>query len=246
MDRSLYIAMSGASQTLLAQASNANNLANTQTVGFKSDMDQFRSQPVFGPGYPSRVFAMTERPGTDLSSGTIRITGRDLDVAIKGEGWIAVQGENGREAYTRAGDLRVTPQGLLQTGSGLSVIGNNGPIAIPPAEKLEIGRDGTISIISLSDTPETMAVTDQIKLVNPPLDQLVKLNDGLMHLKQGGFVDASAEVTLTQGALESSNVNGIEAMVNMIELSKNFEIQVKIMKTADENSGVTARLIRMS
>lgn len=246
MDRSLYIAMSGASQTLLAQASNANNLANTLTLGFKSDLDQFRSQPVFGPGFPSRVYAMTEKPGTDFSTGAVEITERELDVAIRGEGWIAVQGKDGREVYTRAGDLRVTPQGLLQTGSGLSVIGNNGPIAIPPAQKLEIGRDGTISIIALNDTPDTLAEINRIKLVNPPLDQLVKLNDGLMHYKPGGVVNPSADVTLIQGALELSNVNAIEAMVNMIELSKNFELQVKMMKTADENSSVTARLMQMT
>ncbi|MDD2801805.1 MAG: flagellar basal body rod protein FlgF, partial [Methylococcales bacterium] len=149
MDRSLYIAMSGAKQTLLAQTANANNLANTQTSGFKSDLEQFRSMPVFGAGYPTRVYAMAENPGTDLSAGAIQTTGRELDVAINGEGYFAVQGPDGKEAYTRAGDLRVTAEGLLQTGSGLQLVGQNGPIAIPPSEKLTIGSDGTISIIPL-------------------------------------------------------------------------------------------------
>ncbi len=127
MDKSLYIAMSGAKQTLLAQTANANNLANAQTSGFKSDLEQFRSMPVYGPGYPTRVYAMAERPGTDLSPGAIQQTGRDLDVAVEGDGWLAVQGADGKEAYTRAGDLRITPEGLLQTGTGLQVLGQDGP-----------------------------------------------------------------------------------------------------------------------
>lgn len=126
MDRSLYIAMSGAKQTLMAQATNANNLANAQTTGFKSDMEQFRSMPVFGAGYPTRVYAMTERPGTDFTPGAIQTTGKELDVAINGKGFFAVQDSEGKEAYTRAGDLHLTPEGLLQTGTGLQVIGQNG------------------------------------------------------------------------------------------------------------------------
>lgn len=246
MDKSLYIAMSGAKQTLLAQTANANNLANTQTSGFKSDLEQFRSMPVFGPGYPTRAYAMTERPGTDLTPGTLQQTGRDLDVAVEGNGWLAVQGSDGKEAYTRAGDLRVTPEGLLQTGAGLQVMGQDGPISIPPAQKIEIGKDGTVSIVPLGSNATNLAVIDRIKLVNPPLDNLEKLNDGLMHVKDGKPVEASSDVSLVQGALESSNVNAISAMVDMIELSKNFELQTKVMKNADENSSASARLMQMA
>ena len=246
MDRSLYIAMNGAKQTLLAQTANANNLANTQTTGFKSDLEQFRSMPVFGPGYPSRVYAMTERPGIDFAPGPIQTTGRDLDVAIKGSGWIAVQGQNGQESYTRAGDLRLTPEGLLQTGTGLSVLGNGGPIAIPPADKLTIGLDGTISIIPLGDNATTLAVLDRIKLVNPPPENLEKQSDGLLYLKGGGAAEPDADVVLTQGALEGSNVNAISAMVEMIELARNFELQTKVMSQTDENAGMSARLMQMA
>ena len=246
MDRSLYIAMNGAKQTLLAQTANANNLANTQTTGFKSDLEQFRSMPVFGPGYPSRVYAMTERPGTNLAPGAIQTTGRNLDVAINGEGWIAVQGQNGKEAYTRAGNLKLTPEGLLQTGTGLSILGNNGPIAIPPADKLDIGLDGTISIIPLGGNAATTAVIDRIKLVKPTLDNLEKQQDGLLYLKQGTQSEASADVSLVQGALEGSNVNAISAMVEMIELARNFELQTKAMKQTNENSGVSAKLMQMA
>ena len=246
MDKSLYIAMSGAKQTLLAQTANANNLSNTQTTGFKSDLQQFRSQPVFGAGFPTRVYAMTERPGTDLSPGSLQTTGRDLDVAINGEGWLAVQGADGQEAYTRAGDLRITPEGLLQTGTGLQVLGQDGPIAIPAVQKLTIGKDGTISIIPLGSNATTLESLDRIKLVKPELANLEKRDDGLMHLKTAATTEASADVELVQGALEGSNVNAIEAMVAMIELAKNFELQTKVMKSADENSNISAKLMQMA
>jgi flagellar basal-body rod protein FlgF len=239
--------MSGAKQTLLAQTANANNLANTQTTGFKSDLEQFRSQPVFGAGYPTRVYAMTERPGTDLSHGTMQTTGRDLDVAINGEGFIAVQGADGKEAYTRAGDLHVTPEGLLQTGAGLQVLGQDGPIAIPPSEKLTIGDDGTISIIPMgTGNATTLVEIGRIKLVNPALDNLEKLNDGLLHTKDGKPLAADADVKLASGVLEGSNVNPINAMVDMIELARNFELQTKVMKNVDENSAASARLMQMA
>jgi flagellar basal-body rod protein FlgF len=247
MDRSLYIAMSGAKQTLLAQTANANNLANTQTTGFKSDLEQFRSQPVFGAGYPTRVYAMTERPGTDLSHGPMQTTGGDLDVAINGEGFIAVQGSDGKEAYTRAGDLHVTPEGLLQTGAGLPVLGQDGPITIPPSEKLTIGGDGTISIIPMgTGNATTLVEVDRIKLVNPALANLEKLNDGLLHTKDEQPLAADANVKLAAGVLEGSNVNPINAMVDMIELARNFELQTKVMKNVDENSAASAKLMQMA
>ncbi|MCL7419384.1 MAG: flagellar basal-body rod protein FlgF [Methylobacter sp.] len=246
MDKSLYIAMSGAKQTLLAQTTNANNLANTQTTGFKSDLEQFRSQPVFGAGFPTRVYAMTERPGTDLSAGAMQTTGRELDVAIEGEGWLAVQSASGKEAYTRAGDLRVTPEGMLQTGAGLPVLGQDGPIAIPPSQKLTIGKDGTLSIIPLGANASAMVELDRIKLVKPAPDNLEKQADGLLYVKDGTAPEASAEVSLVQGVLEGSNVNAIAAMVDMIELAKNFELQTKVMKNADDNAAVSAKLMQMA
>lgn len=249
MDRSLYIAMNGAKQTLLAQTANANNLANTQTTGFKSDFEQFRSMPAFGPGYPTRVYTMTERPGTDLSIGSLQTTGRDLDIAINGEGWFAVRAKDGTEAYTRAGDLRITPQGLLENGAGQQLLGEQGePIAIPPAQKVEIGRDGTISIIPQGSNATTVAQLDRIKLVNPGNENLEKGQDGLMHLKQAGGAPPppDANVKLVQGSLESSNVNAVSAMVEMIELARNFELQTKVMKNADDNAGMTAKLMQMA
>ncbi|HEY8219951.1 MAG TPA: flagellar basal-body rod protein FlgF [Methylobacter sp.] len=246
MDRSLYIAMSGAKQTLLAQTANANNLANTQTTGFKSDLEQFRSRPVYGAGYPTRVYAMNDKPGVDFSTGAMQTTGGDLDVAINGEGYLAVQGADGKEAYTRAGDLRVTPEGFLQTGAGLPVLGQDGPITVQPAEKVTIGSDGTISIIPLgSGNATTQVEVGRIKLVKVGSGNLEKSTDGLLRAKDGQPVAASADVRLAQGVLEGSNVNAISAMVDMIELARNFEMQTKVMKSVDENSALGAKLTQM-
>ncbi|BCX88646.1 flagellar basal-body rod protein FlgF [Methylomarinovum tepidoasis] len=245
MDRSLFVVMSGARETLRAQASVSNNLANVNTTGFKQDLEQFRSMPVFGPGYPSRVYALNERPATDFDPGPIRSTGRELDVAVKGDGWIAVQAADGSEAYTRRGDLRITPEGLLQTGDGHPVLGDNGPIAIPPAQKVDIGSDGTISIVPLGEKPDVLAVVDRIKLVRAAPEQLEKGEDGLIRLKSGQPAEADAGITLVSGALEGSNVSSVAALVDMIELSRRYELQVKMMKTAEDDADTAAQLLRM-
>ena len=246
MDTSLYVAMSGAKQVMLAQSVNSHNLANANTTGFKADLSQFRSQPVFGAGLPAHVYAMAERPGINFNSGVVQQTGKDLDVSIKGEGWIAVQAEDGSEAYTRAGDLRMTPDGLLVTGTGLLVLGNGGAVSLPAAEKVDIGVDGTISILALGSTAETLSTIDRIKLVNPDLADIEKGHDGLFRLKSGGLAEASADVSLISGAVEGSNVSVVESMVSMIELARNFELQVKMMKTVSDNEGVSAQLMRLS
>ena len=247
MDRMLYIAMTGAKQSMLAQAVNTNNLANASTTGFRADLVAMRSMPVFGPGHPSRVYAMAESPGTDFSFGTVTPTGRDLDVAVNGEGWIAVQGKDGSEAYTRAGNLHIASGGILQTAAGAVVLGNNGTIAIPPADKVEIAVDGTISIRPIGQSPSTLAVVDRIKLVNPQVNELTKGPDGLFRLKgtAGVAAEADGSVRLTGDALESSNVNAVEAMINMIALSRQFEMQIRSMRTAEDNDAASAQIMRM-
>lgn len=245
MDRMLYVAMTGAKQTLVAQAANAHNLANVSTSGFRADLAAFRAMPVFGPGQATRVYAMAERPGIDFSAGVVSNTGRELDVAVHGEGWIAVQGRDGREAYTRAGDLRVTPNGQLTTGSGLPVLGNGGPIAIPQYEKLDIGADGTISIRATGQAAAALATVDRIKLVNPPVEELRKGEDGLMRLRDGREADADVRVQLISGSLEGSNVNAVDALVNMLTLQRQFEMQVKMMRTTEETDAAAAQVMRL-
>jgi len=246
MDRMLYVAMSGAKQTALAQAVNSNNLANANTTGFREDLAAFRSMPVFGPGAPTRVYAMTENPGVNLESGAIQATGRDLDMAVQGDGWIAVQAPDGQEAYTRAGNLRIESGGLLVTGSGYPVMGNGGLIAIPQAESLEIGVDGTITIRSIGEFANSLTVLDRIKLVNPDGADLVKGKDGLMRLKNGFEADIDASVRLASGALETSNVNTVDAMVNMIALARQYEAQVKMMKAAGEMASKSNELLNLT
>ena len=246
MDRGIYIAMSGAKQTMLAQAVNSHNLANANTTGFKADMAQFRSMPVYGEGLPTRVYAMTERHAIDFNSGTIQQTDRELDISLQGDGWIAVLAENGEEAYTRAGDLHTTSDGLLLTGTGLAVLGNGGPISIPPSEKMEIGNDGTISIITLGDSAATLAAIDRIKLVNPDNSLLAKGTDGLFRMKDGSAAESVAEVRIVSGSVETSNVSIVDSMVTMIELSRNFEMQIKMMETLSKNEEASAQLMRIS
>lgn len=244
MDRMLYIAMSGAKETLISQGNASNNLANANTTGFLADFNQFRSMPVFGPTHPTRVYALDERPHSDFSGGGIQTTGRDLDVALRDGGWLAVQGKNGDEGYTRRGDLQVDVSGLLMTGNGLPVLGNGGPIALPPFDKLHIGSDGTVSIRPQGAPADELAVIDRIKMVAPQYDQMEKGEDGLMRLKSGELAEADAGQRLVSGALEGSNVNIVNEMVNMIELSRRFEMQVKMMKTAEETASSSASILR--
>jgi len=246
MDRMLYVAMSGAKETMIAQANNSNNLANANAPGFLSDLQQFRSMPVFGDGFPTRAYGLSERPGTDFTHGSQVQTGRDLDVAIAGDGWFAVQARDGSEAYSRRGDLNIDVNGLLTTGNGLPVIGNGGPIAIPPAEKLDIGPDGTISIVPLGQLPTEIAVIDRIKIVNPPLDQMVKGQDGLLRMRDGEPAEEDGAMRLNSGIFEGSNVNIVNAMVDMIELSRRYEMQVKMMNTAKTMEESSTRIMRMS
>jgi flagellar basal-body rod protein FlgF len=240
----LYVAMSGAKETLVAQANASNNLANANTTGFLADLNQFRSMPVFGSGHPTRVYALDERPATDFDHGSIQYTGRDLDVAVKDGGWIAVQARDGSEAYSRRGDLRVDQNGLLLTGNDLPVMGNGGPIALPPFEKIDIGVDGTVSIRPLGAAGDQLAVIDRIKLTAPQPDQMEKGDDGLLRLKDGAEAEADPAQRLVPGALMSSNVNVVNEMVNMIELARRFELQVKMMKTAEESASAAASIVR--
>ncbi len=245
MDRLLYVAMSGARETLKAQTANNHNLANASTTGFRADLAAFQARHVAGDGFASRVYATASTTGFDATSGTLVPTGRDLDVAVQGNGYLAVQAHDGREAYTRAGDLRIDASGILRTGTGLPVLGDAGPVAVPPHASIAIGADGTVSIVPLGQGPETRAEIARIKLVNPADTDLTKDADGLLRMKDGRDAPADASATLVSGLLETSNVNVADALVNMIELSRRFDLQVRAMKTAEDNGAASARLLSM-
>jgi flagellar basal-body rod protein FlgF len=244
MDKFLYVAMSGAKETLRAQTANSHNLANASTNGFRADLSAFQSRAVAGSGYASRVYATNSTTGWDQTIGAQMSTGRDLDIAIQGDGFIAVQGRDGREAYTRAGDLMIDANGQLMTKTGLPVLGDGGPLSVPPNNSLAIAPDGTISIVPQGQGPETTASIGRIKLVNPGNQNLDRGEDGLFRMKDGSDAPADANLRVVSGTLEASNVNAAEAMVNMIELARNFELQVKAIKAAEDNGAVSAQLLR--
>jgi len=246
MDKMLYVSMTGAHNNTLAQRAHANNLANISTSGFRRDFEQARSMPIFGETQPSRVFAMSERPGTDFTPGSLQETGRDLDVAIGGQGWLAVQAPDGSEAYVRTASLNIDSMGMLRTGTGLPVMGNAGPIAVPPQQKVEIGQDGTISIRALGEAPNVLAEVDRLKLVNPDPKQLQKGADGLIRSNSEQPLLADAGVQITSGFLESSNVNAVSEMTSILALSRQFELSVKMMRTAEDNDSAMARVLQMS
>lgn len=244
MDKSLYVAMTGAKDILDAQAVNNFNLANASTSGFKADLAAFQSEAVAGSGYASRVYATAADTGWDPSQGALLTTNRPLDVAVQGRGFIAVQGANGQEAYTRNGDLHLTPEGLLVTSTGQAVLGDNGPITLPPSSSIKIGDDGTITVLPFGAPAQSLATIGRIKLVDPAPETLGRESGGLFQLQAGGTAPADASVKLVAGVLESSNVDLAGAMVNMIDLSRNFDLQVKAMKSADENAQASSQLLQ--
>ncbi|MEZ0121135.1 MAG: flagellar basal-body rod protein FlgF [Candidatus Reddybacter sp.] len=244
MGNFLYTSMASASQIMRGMADVTHNLANASTTGFRADLSMFKSLAVPGAvnGGGAPVF---ERVGVDTSFGALQNTGNDLDVAVSGDGWIAVQAGNG-EAYTRRGDLRLDSLGQLSNGAGQLVMGDGGPIAIPPHTKMEIAADGTISIQPLGQGPDTVAVVGRIKLVSLDNEALYKGKDGLLRLKDGATAEEDANVSLVSGALEASNVNTISTMVKMIELQRSYETQIKMMKTAADNDRASAELMKMN
>jgi flagellar basal-body rod protein FlgF len=246
MDRGLYVSMTGAKQIMQAQAVNNHNIANVSTTGFRADAVSFASEPIYGPGYASRVNAVAGNGGTDFSSGVIDTTGRALDIAVNGKGFIAVQGADGTEAYTRAGDLRVLESGAVTTATGLPVLSEAGPLNVPPSTQVTIGGDGTVSVVPLGLSPAAQSQVDRIKLVNPATRDLKKGADGLLRLKSGGKAPADDTVTLTSGALESSNVIPAQSLVNMIELQRMYEFQIKCINAADADEQSAERMMLSS
>ncbi len=236
MDRLIYTAMTGASHTMQQQASVAQNLSNVNTPGFRSTIDTFRSVPLVGEGLATRTFVVDSTSGTDFTPGVMQATGRTLDVAIDGKGWIAVEDSNGNEAYTRNGSLQVLPNGILQSRNGMNVVGDSGPITIPPDTVVTIAKDGTISTVPSGTMAAQVVLVGRLKLVNPPEDQLVRGEDGLFRTRDGKPADADIKVGVVSGNLEGSNTNMVESLVNMISLSRQFDMQMKMLTTADDNA----------
>jgi flagellar basal-body rod protein FlgF len=246
MDRLIYTAMTGAKHVFLQQAGVANNLANASTIGFKAQMHRFEAVPVLSEAMPSRAFVVDASIQDILDEGPILRTDNPLDIAIDGPGWLAIQDAAGEEAYTRAGALEVNVNGVLQTKAGHILQGDGGPIAIPPDNHIAIGGDGTVSVIPAFGNPNVVNVVGRLKLVNPPEAGLERGNDGLFRLKGGGISPMDDAIRVSVGNLEGSNVNAAETMVQLISLSRQFEMQIKLLQTADRDAQAADKLLSMT
>lgn len=239
MDRLIYLSMSGAKATLQRQDVLAHNLANASTNGFRAEMAAFRSVPVLGDGASTRAYALESTIGYDDRGGPVQSTGRDLDVALKGNAWLAVQGLDGTEAYTRAGALEVNAEGQLVTATGRTVIGDAGPITLPAGARVEIADDGSISATVGNGRPQNVG---RLKLVTPEA-ALKRGDDGLFRAADGNDLDANPQARVQAGALEGSNVSPVETMVAMIAASRQFEQQMKSLQTAEQREQAASRLL---
>jgi len=238
MDRMIYLSMSGAKATMQRQDTLANNLANVSTPGFRAELQAFRAVPVQGSGASTRVYSLETTTGYDSTPGAITATGRNLDVAARGNAWLTVQALDGTEAYTRGGSLEVSSDGTLTTRSGLPVMGDGGPLQVPPNSAVSIGADGTVSAKS-ADGKNT--AIGKLKLVTPD----APLNRGEDGLFRGASGDLSADDTarVQDGALEGSNVSAVESMVAMIAAARQFEAQMKMISTAEANEKSASQLL---
>ncbi len=246
MDNMLYISMSGAKENMNALAIHSNNLANVNTSGFKADFEQARSMQAFGEGLPTRVFSITESPGQNFTGGALKETGNVLDIAVQGDGWVSVLDRNNNESYTRSGSLRINPDGRLTTVSGHPVMGDKKPIIIPtPIEQIKIHSDGRIEVRPQGAPVNALEEVGRIKLVDPDVRDLIKGDDGMFRLADGTKAPASADVQIESGALEASNVSAVGELTGMINLQRQFEMQVKMMKTAEEIDKSSDSLLRV-
>jgi flagellar basal-body rod protein FlgF len=239
MDRLIYTALSGARASLQRQDILAHNLANVSTTGFKAEMQAFRAVPIRGDGAATRAFALETTLGIDQRAGPTQTTGRALDVAAQGNAWFAVQAPDGTEAYTRAGHFELDGEGQLVTPAGLPVLGDGGPISLPADAQVDIGSDGTITATVGDGRPQQVG---RLKLVVPG-EGLVRGDDGLFRPPQGGDLPAEPAARVMQGALEGSNVSAVETMVAMISAARQFEQQMKAIRTAEEREQGAARLL---
>lgn len=244
MDNMIYISMTGARETSFAQAATANNLANAKTTGFKADLAQFKATHLQGEGWQTRTFAMNETAGYNFDAGNLMTTGRDLDIAIRGQGWFVVQNDQGNQLLTRRGDLKVTANGELLNGADMPLMGDGGPIVLPPFEKIDIAKDGTITILPLGAEAVATAVVARIRMVNPDTNTLQKNQQGLFESREGEAYIDDAAVTLQSGMLESSNVSVVEELTNMINYSRQFEVQVKLMASVEQRARALERLMQ--
>jgi len=243
MDRLIYTAMTGASATMGQEAAVAHNMANATSTGFKTELHKLRAVQVQNAQMPTRAFVVDASVSDDFSTGPLQHTNRPLDMAVQGKGWFAVQMPDGSEGYTRNGNFEINANGILQTRTGLPVIGSGGPVTLPPDVEVAIGTDGTISTVPRTGARNSTSTVDQLKLVNPPEADLVRGGDGYFRLAGGNPAPADPAVRVASGYLEGSNVNVVEQMVSMISLARQYEMQTKMLSTAQEMDRAASQLV---
>lgn len=242
MDRRIYLSMGGAKATMQRQELLSNNLANVSTNGFRAEMQAFRAVPVRGDGATTRAYALETTVGYNPEAGVVSATSRNLDVAMRGNAWLAVQARDGTEAYTRAGSLDIANDGTLVNRSGLSVLGDGGPISVPANSELQIASDGSITARAPNGS---LAPVGRLKLVTPEAP-LQRGDDGLFRAAEGDPLPADATARLQDGALEGSNVSAVETMVAMISAARQFEMQMRSMQTAEKDEQQAQQLLSMN
>lgn len=248
MDRLLYTAMTGASGTMSRQAAVAHNLANVSTQGYRAEEHRLRAVQVQThnnnpAALPTRAFAVDASTHTDFREGALMYTGGQYDVALRGKGWFALAMPDGTEAYTRAGNFQASENGILQSASGIPVQGDGGPITIPPGSRVTIGRDGAISVVAEGGPLNAINQVGRLKLVNPPEADLVRGEDGLFRLNTGEAAPQDDNVRVAAGYIENSNVNPVEEMVSMISLGRQFEMQMRMITTAETNDRAATQVL---
>lgn len=244
MDKLIYTALSGAKALTQRQDVMANNVANASTPGFRAQIQALQAAPVKGEAkLQTRAQTMESSQGSNFTQGPVTGTGRKLDVAIEGDGWLSVEGLDGQESYTRNGALEVGDNGQLRTKSGWTVLGDGGPLTVPPDNEISISRDGTVTATPRGADAKNAVTVGRLKLVNPEKKDLVRQADGLFRMKDNAPAPADDKVTVSAGALEGSNVNPVEAMVGMISLARQFETQMKMLQTAEQNDRTAGQLL---
>jgi flagellar basal-body rod protein FlgF len=243
MDRVIYTAMTGAKWTLERQASVAQNLANASTTGYRAEEHRLRAVPVKSDAFASRAFVVDASVKNDFTPGPLQQTGRPFDVAIQGSGWIALAMPDGSEAYTRNGHLQISPTGVLQNHNGIPVAGEAGPITVPPDTEVTFGADGTLSAVQRTGGVNQVNPLGRLKLVDPPENTITRGDDGLFRVTAQAPVPQAQNVRVASGYLEGSNVNVVDQVVAMISLSRQFEMQTRMLQTAERDDQAASQLL---
>ena len=245
MDRLIYTSLTAMRGSMSRQTAIANNLANAQTPGFRADIANAQSLWLDGSGLDARALVSEEVLGADMRAGTVTQTGRDLDIAMQGDALLVVQATNGEEAYTRRGDLQISPSGLLTTGDGHPVQGGQGPVTIPPADAISIDQEGRVWIVPQGGDPENPQEVDRLRLATPTGSEIAKGLDGLFRVKGEGILPDDPEARLLTRSLEGSNVTATSALVEMIEASRSWDTQLKMISDVRDMDSATANLMQL-